>query len=78
VLVTYRLSGSRLRVEVRDWADGMPRLGGAAPEGSDLSEGGRGLAIVATLSQRWSVTPRVVGKSVWFEMKVSPSPEESR
>lgn len=78
--MTYQLTNSRLRVEVRDWADGLPRLKPTAPDDDgDLAEGGRGLAIVATLSDRWGVIPRVIGKSVWFEINLGvphkkPSP----
>jgi len=46
-------------VEVWDGSAGMPR-----PRPSD-DEGGRGLAIVAALSQSWGVYPDRHGKIVW-------------
>lgn len=77
VLVTYQLTQDFLRVEVRDWASGTPRLNHAALDNSDLPEGGRGLAIVATLAERWGVIPHVIGKSIWFEIKISTPSEET-
>ena len=72
VAVTYHLDDGLLRVDVRDAASGMPSVGSSAPEDCDESEGGRGLRIVAALADDWGVTPRVIGKSVWAELAVSP------
>nr|WP_239148806.1 ATP-binding protein [Streptomyces sp. SID12501] len=72
VAVTYHLDGGRLRVDVRDAASGMPSAGSPTPEDGDESEGGRGLQVVAALADDWGVTPRVIGKSVWAELAVSP------
>ncbi|MEU6757584.1 ATP-binding protein [Streptomyces sp. NPDC046685] len=71
VVVAYHLDGERLRVEVRDAASGMPRVGSSVSEDGDAPEGGRGLQIVATLADDWGVTPRVIGKSVWVELALS-------
>ncbi|MFG2681769.1 ATP-binding protein [Streptomyces sp. NPDC048392] len=68
VHVTYRLLGDRLRVDVRDAATGQPRLMRPVSLDGEPRELGRGLIVVATLADRWGVTPRVIGKSVWFEM----------
>ncbi|MGW6597984.1 ATP-binding protein [Streptomyces sp. NPDC055036] len=68
VTVTYRLDEDRLRAEVRDWASGMPRINRQSPHGT-YATGGRGLQVVAALSDRWGVIPRVIGKSVWFEFR---------
>jgi anti-sigma regulatory factor (Ser/Thr protein kinase) len=102
VSVTYRLEDRGLRVEVRDWATGMPKLGRAPapdpapdwvpawvpdpepapdPASGPISawddveaESGRGLRMVAALTDRWGVVPRVIGKSVWFELRVAVPP----
>ncbi|MGV9278395.1 ATP-binding protein [Streptomyces griseosporeus] len=54
-----------LRVEVHDSGDGVP----AIPEGEDgeAAEGGRGLLLVAALSDKWGVGERDPGKVVWCE-----------
>lgn len=72
VLVAYHLDDDLLRVEVRDAASGMPRVGPPpVTEDGDEPEGGRGLQIVAALADEWGVIPRVIGKSVWAEIAVS-------
>lgn len=68
VHVTYRLLGDRLRVEVRDAASGAVRIIRPASRGDDVPDRGRGLLVVAELAHRWGVIPRVIGKSVWFEV----------
>ncbi|WP_405540564.1 ATP-binding protein [Streptomyces sp. NBC_00075] len=78
VAVTYHLDDGRLRVDVRDAASGMPSVGSPTPKDGDESEGGRGLRIVAALADDWGVTPRVIGKSVWAELAVSPKGSNSK
>ncbi len=80
VAVTYHLDDGRLRVDVRDAASGMPSVSSPTPEDGDgdESEGGRGLRIVAALADDWGVTPRVIGKSVWAELAVSPKGSNSQ
>ncbi|MFC0601095.1 ATP-binding protein [Streptomyces palmae] len=58
--------GKRLRVEVSDASDEMPRPRTAR----DYEETGRGLALVAALSADWSAERRAcgIGKTVWFEL----------
>ncbi|MFD7286054.1 ATP-binding protein [Streptomyces sp. NPDC059863] len=68
VTVTYHLDEDRLRAEVRDWASAMPRINRQSPRGA-YATGGRGLQVVAALTDRWGVIPRVIGKSVWFEFR---------
>ncbi|MFF0478590.1 ATP-binding protein [Streptomyces sp. NPDC004284] len=52
-----------LRVEV---ADGVP--GGLVAKAADpLDEGGRGLALMEAVTDRWGVEERGEGKTVWFE-----------
>lgn len=84
VLVAYRLTDECVRVDVRDWAGGTPRPSrsplsgqGAGAGAGALAERGRGLAVVATLADRWGVVPRVIGKSVWFEIDISAPPKET-
>jgi anti-sigma regulatory factor (Ser/Thr protein kinase) len=58
-------SGRSVRVEVRDWSSDLPELQRYRPE----SLGGRGLQVVAALTDRWGVTPTGDGKIVWFEYR---------
>jgi CheY-like chemotaxis protein len=68
--VSVRLLGPSIRIEVSDDSDLIAEPGDADTE----SEGGRGLAIVASQASAWGVSPRPEGgKTVWFEM---PSFEE--
>ncbi|MFC8272397.1 ATP-binding protein [Streptomyces sp. NPDC057271] len=52
-----------LRVEVADTVPGVLYAKAAEP----LAEGGRGLALVEAVTDRWGVEPSPNGKSVWFE-----------
>ncbi|MEU5578587.1 ATP-binding protein [Streptomyces huasconensis] len=54
-----------LRVEVADGCPALPR----EPEGDVLAESGRGLLIVAAVTDRWGVVPEADGggKTAWFE-----------
>jgi len=71
VVVAYHLDDDLLRVEVRDAASGMPRVGAPAFADGEAATGGRGLLVVAALADDWGVMPRVIGKSVWAEIAVS-------
>ena len=51
-----------LRVEVRD--GGPEHM--EPPTDDPYAEGGRGLLLVAALADRWGVTGRPDGKTVWF------------
>ncbi|GHK00253.1 hypothetical protein SY2F82_20500 [Streptomyces sp. Y2F8-2] len=59
--VFLRYDGAVLRVEVHDSGPGEPRI----PLEAD--EGGRGLLLVAALSDKWGVGERDPGKVVWCE-----------
>jgi anti-sigma regulatory factor (Ser/Thr protein kinase) len=59
--------GRVLRVEVHDSGPGTPRIADVA-EG----EGGRGLLLVAALSDTWGVRERDPGKVVWCEFAHPP------
>ncbi|NJQ01871.1 ATP-binding protein [Streptomyces zingiberis] len=59
------MTGGRLRIAVRDPADGaLPVLADANNE----AESGRGLALVAALVDRWGVEPDPSGKTTWCEV----------
>lgn len=57
---------SWLRVEVRDPSRALPCL--MPPYG--LEDGGRGLMVVDTLSDRWGVDLLPIGKTTWFELRI--------
>ncbi|MGW5442169.1 ATP-binding protein [Streptomyces asiaticus] len=58
----YLHQGDKVRIEVHDAADQLPKLRTPTPE----SVRGRGLVLVETLADQWGVTPRpAVGKAVW-------------
>lgn len=66
LLILRRPQG--LRVEIADRCPHLPRQG----DGEELAEGGRGLLIVAAVTDRWGVEPRLdgdgtCGKTAWFE-----------
>lgn len=62
VVVGLRRGG--VRVEVHDGSAGPPVL----REYGDEAMTGRGLSLVAELSDRWGVDRERDGKSVWFEL----------
>ncbi|MDT0547784.1 ATP-binding protein [Streptomyces lonegramiae] len=53
-------------IEVTDPGDGLPVITDATPE----AESGRGLAIVAAFAEAWGVRERVVGKTVWAQVRL--------
>jgi anti-sigma regulatory factor (Ser/Thr protein kinase) len=62
-VVTLASVSDRIRVEVVDGCLDEPRVN---PDPTDT--GGRGLALVASLSARWNWYPAGAGKVVWFEL----------
>ncbi|MGP3981752.1 ATP-binding protein [Streptomyces sp. KR80] len=63
------LHRDRLTVAVRDSDPRVPSLHGADP----TAAGGRGLPLVASVSESWGVRPHDDGgKVVWFTLRLSP------
>jgi anti-sigma regulatory factor (Ser/Thr protein kinase) len=77
--LTIDLTAQTLRVDVRDASTSAPVVSPVAPH---RLLGGRGLALVAALADRWGYEPLPDGKSVWFEaandQHAVPSPSGSR
>jgi anti-sigma regulatory factor (Ser/Thr protein kinase) len=69
VELVLRRTATVLYVEVFDASGHMPRRRLATVE----DEGGRGLHLVASLSQRWGVRPAGDGKSVWVALALDAS-----
>jgi anti-sigma regulatory factor (Ser/Thr protein kinase) len=61
-LVVRGVLNGGVQIEASDAGHGMP----AVQAGALDSEAGRGMDIVAALSEGWGVTPRAHGKTVWF------------
>lgn len=79
-VLILRLPDERgLRVEVTDTSP-CPPLSTAVDELSELSEGGRGLAILEAVTDRWGWVPLTdrPGKTVWFECGVKARGRTSR
>ncbi|MBV9024375.1 MAG: SpoIIE family protein phosphatase [Streptomycetaceae bacterium] len=64
------LHTASLICEVSDGSLTMPRIRRA----SETDEGGRGLQLVATLSQRWGTRYTAAGKCIWTEQTLSDGP----
>ncbi|MFJ5950607.1 ATP-binding protein [Streptomyces noursei] len=65
----------QLTVSVHDLDPRMPRLRAAA----SWETCGRGLALIAALSEDWGVRPHAQGKVVWFTLPaLTSAPEEAR
>jgi anti-sigma regulatory factor (Ser/Thr protein kinase) len=63
--VAVQLDADMLRVEVRDASAALPTVRAAAPL---AARGGRGLALLSALADRWGSRETTNGKTVWFEM----------
>ncbi|MCM2410927.1 ATP-binding protein [Streptomyces sp. RKAG290] len=64
-VVAVSVAPQRLRVEVRDFVPGMPVS--HVPNADDGTHG-RGLVLVESLADAWGVSPKALGKMVWFEL----------
>jgi len=67
VSVALTLTDGALQISVADYGTGVPRV----REAKEDESGGRGLAIVAALCERWTVTTRLSGKTVscWLSVR---------
>jgi hypothetical protein len=70
VELVLRRTATMLYVEVFDASGHLPRRRLASTE----DEGGRGLHLVAALSQRWGVRPAGDGKAVWAAISLTYRP----
>jgi anti-sigma regulatory factor (Ser/Thr protein kinase) len=68
VRVTVESADGRVRVSVCDESPEVPVVREPVPE----DEHGRGMFLVAKMSNRWGVDPLAVGKCVWFEISSQP------
>ncbi|MFJ2131239.1 ATP-binding protein [Streptomyces sp. NPDC087228] len=64
-VVTVSVAPAKLRVEVRDFASGMPPS--CVPDADDGTHG-RGLFLVRSLADAWGIGTHPLGKVVWFEL----------
>ena len=60
-------TGELLRISLTDESDAEPQVRRLHPH----SEDGRGMAILAALSDRWGVEPEGHGKRVWWEVDLT-------
>ncbi|WP_433859909.1 ATP-binding protein [Streptomyces kronopolitis] len=66
-VVVSRVGPQRVRIAVTDRSHDLPAM--RHPGTNDVN--GRGLAIVAAMSEKWGVDPLRWGKRVWAELDVS-------
>jgi anti-sigma regulatory factor (Ser/Thr protein kinase) len=68
--VAVRRLGTGVRIEVSDGNDHLPVFEAARPEDllANRSMTGRGLALVAAMSDRWGADPTTDGKVTWAEV----------
>ncbi|MEU8506543.1 ATP-binding protein [Streptomyces brevispora] len=64
-VVAVSVAPQKLRVEVRDFVPGMPV---SHVSNADDGTHGRGLILVESLADAWGVSPKTLGKVVWFEL----------
>jgi len=60
-------TGERLRVALSDGSAAAPRVRRAGRAAED----GRGMTILAALSDRWGIEPHLEGKRVWWEVDLA-------
>jgi anti-sigma regulatory factor (Ser/Thr protein kinase) len=68
IVLAVECTGAALEIRVRDGSSGLPRRTTPAA----MSQHGRGLLLVETLSDDWGVDPAgPTGKEVWFRLRES-------
>ena len=72
--LTLALDDARLRIEVTDHDATVPT---PSPLSDELTERGRGLMLVETLSSSWGVDPSPEGKTVWCEIDLTAEAEDT-
>ncbi|WP_055627221.1 ATP-binding protein [Streptomyces hirsutus] len=72
VSLCVRLDEGALRIEVCDACPELPQPGLPDP----YSESGRGLFLVAVLTDRYGAEPTAVGKRCWAEIDLPTSPDQ--
>jgi anti-sigma regulatory factor (Ser/Thr protein kinase) len=75
VTVTVEFLGTAVRCAVRDGGCRVPQL--TTVWRPDL-EDGRGMVIIEALAERWGVRRHLLGKTVWFEIRVPARPHSVR
>jgi anti-sigma regulatory factor (Ser/Thr protein kinase) len=75
VTVTVEFLGTAVRCAIRDGGWRVPQLTSAWRP--DL-EDGRGMVIIEALADRWGVRRHLLGKTVWFEIRVPARPRSAR
>jgi anti-sigma regulatory factor (Ser/Thr protein kinase) len=65
LVIAVDCDGEQLQVRVRDGSPAVP----APQEAAQSDENGRGLVLVAELSDDWGVDPDPEGKYVWFVIR---------
>ncbi len=65
LVIAVECDGEQLQVRVRDGSPAVP----APQDAAQSDENGRGLALVAALSDEWGVDPDPEGKYVWFVIR---------
>ena len=71
IAVSLEWTGSALLLQVADPDNKLPKM----REVDDLALGGRGLHLVAELSDSWGVRDRVFGKTVWAQFETGKKSE---
>ncbi|MFF8960699.1 ATP-binding protein [Streptomyces sp. NPDC014894] len=76
-VVDIELLLDRLTVSVHDHDPRVPAAP-AAPDGDLFATSGRGLSLIAAVSEQWGVLPRGErGKTVWFSLAAPPPARET-
>jgi anti-sigma regulatory factor (Ser/Thr protein kinase) len=75
VTVTVEFGGTAVRCAIRDGGWHVPQL--TTVWRPDL-EDGRGMVIIEALADQWGVRRHLLGKTVWFEIRIPARPQPVR